>query len=200
MANPYMNFFNNNQEWDLYNNCADESIESFGIQTLYLLKKYRHDDKLFGETAGTFFNSENSFEITMYLEDPISFGEDEMYSKFGLTINNRMNLFVQKERLINTIGDEPFFGDLIYVPMFNRVFEIVNPEEKNTFFLFGRLMTYALRCELMKYNQETFDTGVDELDNLNDKTATEPSLIDNFEDEDDEVTATINFDENNPFG
>lgn len=200
MANKYFNWYNKNQEWDLYNCLADESIEQYGIQCIYLPKHARKDDRLFGETQGTYFDSEYSFEITMYLEDPMSFTEDEMYSKFGLSVNNRVTLFVQQDRLIKEIGDEPFFGDLIYVPMFNRLFEVSNPEEKTSFFLFGRLMTYALKCELYKYSQATMNTGIEEVDNLEGETAQKPELNDNMEDQHDEVQDYINFDEKNPFG
>ncbi len=200
MANKYFNWYNKNKEFDLYNCLADESIEQYGIQCIYMPKKYRKDDRLFGESIGSYFTSDNSFEITMYLEDPMSFSEDEMYSKFGMTVNNRVTLFVQQERIIKSIGDEPFYGDLIYIPMFNRLFEVVSPEEKSSFFLFGRLMTYAIKCELMKYGQETMDTGIDAVDNLNNTTSQKPELIDNLNDDTEEVIATINFDEKSPFG
>lgn len=198
MANPYFNFYNNNQEFTLYNNMADEMIEMYGIQCLYMPRSVRKTDMLFGEDSGAYFTSDTSFEITMFLEDPLSFGEDEMYSKFGLTVNNRCTLFVQQDRIRNLIGDEPFFGDLIYIPMFNRLFEVTNPEEKTSFFLFGRLMTYAIKCELIKYSQEKIDVGIDEIDNLYGNTAPTVSLTDNFEDTNEEVVDFINFDEESP--
>lgn len=198
MANPYFNFYNNNQEFTLYNNMADEMIEMYGIQCLYMPRSVRKTDMLFGEDSGAYFTSDTSFEITMYLEDPLSFGEDEMYAKFGLSVNNRCTLFVQQDRLRNLIGDEPFFGDLIYIPMFNRLFEVTNPEEKTSFFLFGRLMTFAIKCELIKYSQEKIDVGINEIDNLYGNTAPTVSLTDNFEDTNEEVVDFINFDEESP--
>ena len=200
MSNPHFNFYSNNQEWKLYNDMANESINSFGIPVKYMLRKTRKDDKLFGESTGTYFTEENSFDLTMYMEDSLSFGEDEVYSKFGLRFNNRVNLFIQQDTIINTIGEVPFFGDLIYIPMFNRLFEVIEPEEKASFFLFGRLMTYLLKCELMKYNQESMNVGIDEVDNLNGETAPDNTLNDNMDDDDDEVTRVINFDESKPFG
>lgn len=198
MSNQYFNFYKNNQEFNLYNNMALESIEIFGIDCLYMPRSVRKTDMLFGEDSGAYFTNETSFEIKMYLEDTLSFGEDEMYSKFGLTVNNRCTLFVQQDRIRNLIGDEPFFGDLIYIPMFNRLFEVINPEEKNTHFLFGRLMTYAIKCELIKYSQEKIDVGIDEIDNLYGNTAPTVSLTDNFEDTNEEVVDFINFDEESP--
>ena len=198
MSNQYFNFYKNNQEFNLYNNMALESIEIFGIDCLYMPRSVRKTDMLFGEDSGAYFTNETSFEIKMYLEDTLSFGEDEMYSKFGLTVNNRCTLFVQQDRIRNLIGDEPFFGDLIYIPMFNRLFEVTNPEEKNTHFLFGRLMTYAIKCELIKYSQEKIDVGIDEIDNLYGNTAPTVSLTDNFEDTNEEVVDFINFDEESP--
>ncbi len=198
MANQYFNFYNNNQEFDLYNKMSDEAIEMFGIQCLYMPRSVRKTDMLFGEDSGSYFTSDTSFEITMYLEDPLSFGEDELYTKFGLSVNNRCTLFVQQDRIRNLIGDEPFFGDLIYIPMFNRLFEVTNPEEKTSFFLFGRLMTYAIKATLIQYNQEKIEVGIDEIDNLYGNTAPTVSLTDNFEDTNQEVVDFINFDEESP--
>jgi len=198
VANQYFNFYNNNQEFDLYNKMSDEAIEMFGIQCLYMPRSVRKTDMLFGEDSGSYFTSDTSFEITMYLEDPLSFGEDELYTKFGLSVNNRCTLFVQQDRIRNLIGDEPFFGDLIYIPMFNRLFEVTNPEEKTSFFLFGRLMTYAIKATLIQYNQEKIEVGIDEIDNLYGNTAPTVSLTDNFEDTNQEVVDFINFDEESP--
>jgi len=203
MANRYFNFYNDkggNPEWDLYNKLADEAIESYGIQCLYMPRKSKKVDMLFGEDVGSYFNNETAFEITMYLEDPLSFGEDEQYSKFGITVNNRCTLFVQQDRLREAISGEPFFGDLIYIPMFHRLFEVMNPEEKISHFLFGRLMTYGIKCELIKYSQEKIEVGETEIDNLYGNTAASQILNDNMTDNDQRVIDTVNFDENNPFG
>jgi len=200
MANPYFNFYSNNKEWDLYNNMSDESIEMYGIQCFYMPRKSKKVDMLFGEDVGSYFTSDSSFEISMYLEDPLSFANDEMYSKFGLTVNNEISLFVQQDRIRNILGDEPFFGDLIYVPMFNRLFEVTNPEEKTSFFLFGRLMVYKIKATLIQYNQEKIDVGIEEIDNLYGKTAPTVSMTDNMSATHSDVVATLNFDESNPFG
>jgi len=200
MANPYFKFYEHNHEFNLYNNLADEFIENHGIQCLYMPRKTKKVDMLFGEDVGSYFNNDTAFEITMYLEDPLSFGEDENYSKFGITVNNRCTLFVQQDRIREAIGGEPFFGDLIYIPMFNRLFEVIEPEEKNTFFLFGRLMTYGIKCELIKYNQEKINVGEPEIDDLYGETAPNEILKDNMKDDNEKVVEYISFDEKNPFG
>lgn len=198
MANPMFNFYNQNVEFDLYNKMTDELIEMYGIQCLYMPRNVRKTDMLFGEDVGAYFTADTSFEITMYLEDPLSFGTDELYSKFGISVDNRCTLFVQQDRIRNLIGDEPFFGDLIYIPMFNRLFEVTSPEEKSSFFLFGRLMTYAIRCVLINYSQENIEVGIDEVDDLYGKTASTVSLTDNMTDIDTDVTNTISFEEDSP--
>ena len=199
MANPFFNFYQNNQEFDLYNKLADEMVETFGIQVYYMPRNVRKTDMLFGEDVGSYFTSDTSFEVTVYLEDPLSFGEDEVYAKFGISTSNRCTLFIQQDRLRNAIKGEPFFGDLIYIPMFNRLFEVMNPEEKTSFFLFGRLMTFALKCELIKYSQEKINVGIPELDDLYGNATPTLSLQDNKADADVDIVATINFDEDNPF-
>lgn len=201
MANQYFNFYKeNNNEWDLYNKLCLECIETYGIQCLYMPRKSKKSDMLFGEDVGSYFNSETAFEVTMYLENALQFDNgDEAYTKFGININNQVTLFVQQDRLRECIGGEPFFGDLVYIPMFNRLFEVTNPEEKNSFFLFGRLMTYAIKLELIKFNQEKIDVGIPEIDDLYGKTSVTVSLEDNMTDAEQQVVDYIDFTEKNPF-
>lgn len=199
MTNQYFNFYKENKEWDLYNKMSDETIEIFGIQCFYMPRKSKKVDMLFGEDVGSYFTSETAFEISMYLEDPLSFSSDENYTKWGINIDNTASLFVQQDRLREAIGDEPFFGDLIYIPMFNRLFEVTNPEEKSSHFLFGRLMIYNIKVTLIKFNQEKIDVGIPEIDDLYGKTSVTVSLEDNMTDAEQQVVDYIDFTEKNPF-
>jgi hypothetical protein len=201
MANPYFNFFNQNtNEFNLYNNLADEIVEQWGMPAYYMPRQNRKDDYLFGDAVGSYFTAENSFEITLYLENPLDFTNDENYSsKFGLQVNNQANFIVQQQRIHQAIGNKPYTGDLIYTPMLgNRVWELSKGEEKNTLYMFGQLMTYKLVCNLLELSDETFDTPYSELNSLNSMTSISSSHSDNIS----ATTATvhISFDERFPFG
>ena len=60
-------------------------------------------------------------------------------------------------------------GDLIYFPMVDKTFEIKQVEHETLFYQTGRLQTYDLRCELFEYSSEAIDTGITEIDEIEDK-------------------------------
>ena len=60
-------------------------------------------------------------------------------------------------------------GDLIYFPMVDKTFEIKHVEHESLFYQTGRLQTYDLRCELFEYSSEAIDTGITEIDEIEDK-------------------------------
>ena len=62
--------------------------------------------------------------------------------------------------------NRPQEGDLIYLPMADKVFEIKHVEHEAIFYQLGRLQTYELRCELFSYSSERFDTGFDDIDKV----------------------------------
>lgn len=196
----HFNFYKENVEKKLYNDMQDEFCEQFGVPCKYFRRTFINPDRLFGEDPSSIFREEDGVEVRLFVEDGMAFGgADEMYTKFGLTVDNTINFFVQHDRIHKKIGGRPFSGDIIYVPMFNRLFEIIEPEEKASFFLFGRMMTYKLSCKLMDYSQEQMQTTVDEIDALNGETSIDDLLTDNRADTSPDVMATIDFDEKNPF-
>lgn len=200
MANPYFNFNKqNNNEFNLYNNLADEMVEIYGINCYYMPRNKRNDDHLFGDSIGAYFNSDNSFEISMYLENPLDLTNDEMYSKFGISVANQANFIVSMGRIHQALGDRPFSGDLVFCPdLGNRIFEVSKAEEKQTLYMFGKLMTYKIVCNLLELSDETFDTPFSELNSLNSMTSISPTYSDNIS----ATTATIHidFDERSPWG
>ena len=47
-----------------------------------------------------------------------------------------------------------------------KVFEVKFVEHEAVFYQMGSLQTYDLRCELFEYSHERLDTGVQEIDNI----------------------------------
>ena len=75
-------------------------------------------------------------------------------------------------------NNRPTEGDLIWFPMVDKLFEIKFVEHEAVFYQMGRLQTYDLRCELFTYSNERIDTGISEIDAIEDNLTTD---ILNFE-------------------
>ena len=58
----------------------------------------------------------------------------------------------------------PREGDMIFFPLNSKGFVVRFVEHEAIFYQMGALQTYDLVCELFEFNQETFNTGVDIID------------------------------------
>lgn len=63
----------------------------------------------------------------------------------------------------NTLN-RPREGDLLYFPMIGKIFEVMYVDDRPTFFQFGRMQTYDLRCELFEFSSDRIQTGNTEID------------------------------------
>lgn len=62
----------------------------------------------------------------------------------------------------------PQEGDLIWVPIMQKLFEIKYVQHDAIFYQGGTLQTYDLSCELFEYTHDKIDTGIPEIDNIED--------------------------------
>lgn len=62
----------------------------------------------------------------------------------------------------------PREGDVIYFPLTKRLYKIMFVEHESLFYEHGKLLTYDLKCELLEYSSERFNTGVSEIDAIED--------------------------------
>jgi hypothetical protein len=65
--------------------------------------------------------------------------------------------------------NRPTEGDLIYFPLVKKLFEIKFVEHEQVFYQTGRLQTYDIRCELFEYSSEQIDTGISDIDSIEDR-------------------------------
>ena len=65
-------------------------------------------------------------------------------------------------------ANRPTEGDLIYFPLVKKLFEIKFVEHEQVFYQTGRLQTYDIRCELFEYSSEQIDTGISDIDAIED--------------------------------
>jgi len=175
-------------EQDLYEDLVTESIKIFGQDVVYLPRTRLSEDALLNEEWSEFTQA---YPIEMYLENAEGFeGDGNLLGKFGLEIRDQANFVVTKRRWDNVVGINvndtnlgytekgmPAEGDLIYMTMTGRLFEIRYVEPKSPFYQLADLPSYTMTAELFEYNDEHFDTGWDEIDQIEWKNATSYSYI-----------------------
>ena len=165
----------NDAEKRLHENLIIEGLKIYGFDCYYLPRTLVNQDLILGEDVASRFNA--SYLLEMYMETTEGFqGEQELVSKFGLEIREDTTFTIAKRRWEDAVGDQatliksgrPNEGDLVYFPLMNSFFEIQFVEDQEPFFQLGNLPVYKLRCTRFEYSSERIDTGVSDIDNLED--------------------------------
>ena len=170
-TNPYFKEYVGEQ--NLLDDLVVETIKAMGRDMIYIPREYLNRDIIFGEDTISEFRVGHTIE--MYIQDVTTFGgQMNIINKFGINITDRVTLLVSKTRFEQEIYQKtptiktPREGDLIYFPFNKSLFEINYVEDKIPFFQFGLLNTYTLTCELFTYSHETINTGIAEIDEVED--------------------------------
>ena len=149
-----------------------ESIQIMGHDVKYLPREvYDQADDVLGESVNSKFT--RAYGMEMYLANVEGYeGDGDFFSKFGLEIRDTSNFVVSRrafEKYVpTTIARRPREGDLIFVPLLNKIFEIKFVEEELMFFSLGKRAPYMyeLRCEVFRFSNEDFETGEEQVDDL----------------------------------
>ena len=170
-------------EQDLHEDLVVESLRFYGHECFYLPRTIVDEDELFGEDTSSKFD--DAYSVEMYIENTEGFeGEGDLLSKFGVEVRDQAtfvlsrrtwNRFVSLDQNLVT-ATRPQEGDLIYFPLGNQVFEIRFVEHENPFYQLGKLNVFKLQCETFEYSHEAFDTGIAELDGVEDSFAYQVSM------------------------
>ena len=180
-------FFNHavKSEQNLYEDLIIESMEIYGLSVYYIPRTIKNLDNIMNEDIASEFG--DAYMITMYLEDLDQGygGEQTIMSKFGLEIRDSSNWVVAKKTWENFIGVQnntivagrPNEGDLIYIPMTGSFHEIKFVEHESPFYQLGNIFVYKLQCETFEYANEKFDTGVEEIDGIEDTYAFAQTML-----------------------
>lgn len=228
--NPYFNNYNYQNEQDLYEDMVVESIEMYGMQFIYLPRNIVTQDDILRE--GDIIQYDKAIPITAYFKSVDGWtGDGNFLSKFGPQIRNSFTL-VAAMRSFRVEAEQyrPMEGDLIYVPLNKKLFQIQFVNHEVMFYELGKTYSWDIPCTLFEYSNEKFATGITEIDDkynaLSDDLAqnhiedtsgndiTTPDLGDFFLGEDfalkdtsaqndvfkTETKTTINKSEINPFG
>lgn len=148
-----------------------ECIQIQGIDTFYIPRGSNSStpDLVIGEDPTSKFTE--TYQIEMYLENPEGWtGGGDILEKFGLSVLKTTDFMVSARsfrRWIPSIA-RPRVGDLIYVPVMRKLFEITFTEDEEDFFTLGRRdpVYYKVSCEIFKYSEEDLDTGHKEIDEI----------------------------------
>ena len=174
-------FFNHavRSEQNLYEDLIIEAMEIYGLQVYYIPRNITKLDNIMNEDIASEFG--DAYMITMYLEDLADGygGEQTIMSKFGLEIRDTSNWIVAKKTWENFIGIQnntiiagrPNEGDLIYIPLTGSFHEIKFVEHESPFYQLGNIFVYKLQCETFEYANEVFNTGIEEIDGIEDTYA-----------------------------
>lgn len=176
----YFNNQNATREQFLVEDLIIESIRNHGIDIWYLPRTSQSTlDDLFGDDPVKYFDQ--AIKIDMYMETFNDFeGQSEFFSKFGLQIDKTARVAVARrtfERFVaKSLRNLPKEGDLIFLPVQQKLMEIRQVEEEKNFFQLGKVAPYmyGLNIESFKYNGEFINTGIDEIDIICDNAA--PSI------------------------
>ena len=171
-TNHYFNHYGTNTpDQRLVESIIIESIKVYGIDLHYMPRTLVNEDKLYGEDRISQFKDQRVVE--MYIKNVDGFeGEGTFVSNFGLEVRDQITLTVSRRRFeeLNFEGEgrdkEPQPGDLIYFPLTDGLFQILDVQSTNTFYQTGALQTFDLVCELFAYGDEKIDTGIETIDDI----------------------------------
>ena len=160
-------------EQNLYEDIIIESMKIYGQDVYYLPRTIVNENTILGEDVASSFTT--SYKIEMYLENTEGFeGEGDLFTKFGVEIRDEATFIVARKRWSQTVASSsnaitvlrPKEGDLIWLTLSNKLFEIMHVEHESPFYQLSNLPTYKMRCQLFEYSGEDLDTGIADVNSI----------------------------------
>jgi hypothetical protein len=165
-------------EMDMYEDLVIEALQIYGQNVYYIPRDLVNYDTIFGADAESSFNS--SHKIEMYIENVEGFdGEGDLFTRFGVEIRDEATFVVSRRRWLNQVkrhdsditSVRPAEGDLIYLSLTNKIFEIMHVEHEQPFYQIENIPVFKMRCQLFEYSGEDFDLLTTDLDAVERKYA-----------------------------
>ena len=88
------------------------------------------------------------------------------------TVSGDNNFYIIQDTAA-TDSDRPLEGDLVYHPVLTKVFEVSFVDHDEPFHQLDNNPVYKLRCKQYEYSQEVIDTGIAEIDAIEDDLSTD---------------------------
>ena len=169
-TNVYFNNYGNFNEQQLIDDLVIESISMYGVDVIYISRSLQSVDPIMNEDDVSLFDE--TFEFEVYVKNVDGFeGQGDFLSKFGLTIQDEVTFtvahrtferFVTREKVTKV---RPLEGDLVYFPLTQKMYRLNFVEHESVFYQSGTLQVYDMKCELIEYSGERFQTGRPNIDN-----------------------------------
>lgn len=176
-TNPYFrsSYFAKDADQKLVQQLTTEAIQTHGIDVKYLPRNLVNFDDLFGEDQSS--NFDRAYTIEVYLKSFDGFGGDGKFlSKFGIEIRDEMTFSVSRPRFKAEVAvneadiHKPREGDLIVVQdaidQRERILEITYVDSEEVFYQLGSLYTWEIRTKVFELGGETFETGIEGIDDI----------------------------------
>ena len=175
-TNRYFNNFPSQEhitnEYLLMEDIIVESIQIMGHNVYYIPREtFDEGDMVFGEYSKSAFNK--AYLIEAYLSNVTGHeGQGDFFSKFGLEIRDTDTFVLSRRSFLKTVPGSirmrPQDGDLVYVPVLHKMYEIKFVEQELMFHSIGKRLpfVYEMRCEAFRGSQEPINTGVEEVDQV----------------------------------
>tara|TARA_B110000259_G_scaffold187057_1_gene239984 strand:+ start:115 stop:795 length:681 start_codon:yes stop_codon:yes gene_type:complete len=186
-TNVYFNNYDNFNEQNLVDDLVIESIQIFGLDVTYISGLFNNVDGIFNEDDTPLYDEMYSFEV--YVKNVDGFeGEGDFLSKFGLQIRDQVTFTVAIrtfERFVTRKTQtkvRPRENDIIWLPLNQKMYKITYVEHESVFYQSGSLQVYDIKCELMEFSNERFDTGRYEIDHYFDDVNSTTDFVTTLED------------------
>lgn len=194
--NPYFNGHKVKSEQTLVEKLIIESITIKGNNFKYCPRQLVSPDDILNEDPNSIFK--RATEIEMYVPNSQDYSRDTYdLGIIGAVMEREIEFIVARKRFFQEFGEQyPKEGDLIYSDYNNTVWEIKFVDhEKSPIYQLQKMYIFSLIATPFVFSYETFDTGIDEVDFLND--VVDPVAgNDYFQDGVDDL---FSFDPNDPF-
>lgn len=168
--------YTNTGEQGLVDSLVNEAIRQYGTDVYYCPRTLTKLDSILTEDAQSAYNQ--ALMIEMYLKSNLGYqGDKNLMSKFGLEIRDQLIMQVARTAFSMHVGistglDRPREGDVVFFPFHKKCFIIRYVEAHQVFYQLGQLYSWDLTLELFEYSNETFNTGIPDIDVLQTKFST----------------------------
>lgn len=176
-TNVFFRNYDNFNEQNLIDDLVIESIKMYGIDVTYITGLFNNVDTIFNEDDTPLYDEMYEFEV--YVKNVDGFeGEGDFLSRFGLQIRDQATFTVAIrtfERYVtrnNQNKVRPRENDIIWLPLNKKMYRITYVEHESVFYQSGSLQVYDIKCELMEYSNERFNTGRYDIDHYFDDIST----------------------------
>ena len=162
-------------EQRLVQNLINEQLQIYGVKVTYIPRKFVRKQTIIKEVQSSAFD--DNFLLEAYVNTYEGYGgQGDIMTKFGVSLRDELTLTISKERFedfispfLNSDDDyelatRPREGDVIFFPLGSRLFEVKFVEHEEPFYQLGKNYVYQLKCELFEYEDEVFDTDIEEID------------------------------------